>query len=305
MATIEELQAILLDEAQPIAMRNQSIFFIKNIGGHEAVDALATALILPSVLLAHEAAYVLGQIGDKYAVPCLTATLEAAQLDPIVRHEAAEALAAIGKTESLDILERFINDESPEVADTCQIAVMRIRWRAENPELADTELDSNPYKSIDPAPGHTPETFERTATELQELLNDTSLPLFDRYKAMFALRNIGNDEAVAALASGFEDKSAVFRHEIAYVMGQIQQPAAIASLKKVLANEQEHAMVRHEAAEALGAIAEGEVETILDQYKDDKDIIVKQSCEVAMSIADYWNGFEKGEIGGGDDNEFH
>jgi deoxyhypusine monooxygenase len=36
-----------------------------------------------------------------------------------------------------------------------------------------------------------------------------------------------------ALADGFNDKSAVFRHEIAYVMGQLQHIASIPSLKKV------------------------------------------------------------------------
>ena len=38
-----------------------------------------------------------------------------------------------------------------------------------------------------------------------------SLPLFDRYRAMFALRNDGGKEAVLALASGFDDDSALFR----------------------------------------------------------------------------------------------
>ena len=37
------------------------------------------------------------------------------------------------------------------------------------------------------------------------------LPLFQRYRAMFALRNIGTDEAVDALASGFSDDSALFK----------------------------------------------------------------------------------------------
>lgn len=40
---------------------------------------------------------------------------------------------------------------------------------------------------------------------------NTALPLFERYRAMFALRNIGTDEAVDALASGFSDDSALFK----------------------------------------------------------------------------------------------
>ena len=36
-------------------------------------------------------------------------------------------------------------------------------------------------------------------------------PLFDRYRAMFGLRNIGNEAAVDALAAGFADDSALFK----------------------------------------------------------------------------------------------
>ena len=43
-------------------------------------------------------------------------------------------------------------------------------------------------------------------------LNDKSLPLFERYRAMFALRNIGTPAAVDALASGFNDDSALFKY---------------------------------------------------------------------------------------------
>ena len=42
-------------------------------------------------------------------------------------------------------------------------------------------------------------------------LTNAELPLFERYRAMFALRNIGTAEAVDALASGFTDDSALFK----------------------------------------------------------------------------------------------
>lgn len=38
--------------------------------------------------------------------------------------------------------------------------------------------------------------------ELRSSLLDEALPLFDRYRAMFALRNIGTEEAVLALGDG-------------------------------------------------------------------------------------------------------
>lgn len=68
---------------------------------------------------------------------------------------------------------------------------------------------------------------------LKSKLLDTSLSLFERYRAMFTLRNIGTEDAVLALADGLKDSSALFRHEIAYVFGQLQHPASIPALKMV------------------------------------------------------------------------
>lgn len=99
--------------------------------------------------------------------------------------------------------------------------------------------------------------------------------MFERYRAMFALRNRGDTEAVLALAAGFADASAVFRHEIAYVMGQLQHKAAVPSLTKALVDVNEHAMVRHEAAEALGSIGEEESSEVLAKFQRDNDRIVR------------------------------
>ena len=43
--------------------------------------------------------------------------------------------------------------------------------------------------------------------------------------------------------------------QVAYVLGQLQNKDAISVLSKVLEDVNEHPMVRHEAAEALGSIA--------------------------------------------------
>jgi deoxyhypusine monooxygenase len=57
-----------------------------------------------------------------------------------------------------------------------------------------------------------PEDLSRDSIEpLRVTLTNPALSLFERYRAMFALRNIGTDEAVEALASGFSDDSALFK----------------------------------------------------------------------------------------------
>ncbi|RHY19053.1 hypothetical protein DYB25_008539, partial [Aphanomyces astaci] len=141
---------------------------------------------------------------------------------------------------------------------------------------------------VDPAPAM---PKSKSTDELQAILLDTSRSMFDRYRAMFSLRNRNTEDAALptqALASAFQDTSALFRHEIAYVMGQMANPVTVPALKEVLINEAEHRMVRHEAAEALGAIGTAECEDILKVYLKDAHQVVRESCEVALDIIDYW-----------------
>jgi len=143
-----------------------------------------------------------------------------------------------------------------------------------------------------------PEEAERTVEELGKALMDTNLALFRRYRAMFALRDLASPPdlptavpAVQALARGFADESALFRHEIAFVFGQLAHPASIPALTSALSNLDEASMVRHEAAEALGSLGEEEgVEDILKRFLHDKERVVRESVIVALDMAEYEKG---------------
>lgn len=80
------------------------------------------------------------------------------------------------------------------------MAVRRLEWLQSGGEkqLDDTSTDKNPYCSVDPAPP----AARKSLSELRIILLDESLPLFERYRAMFALRNHGDEEAVLALGDG-------------------------------------------------------------------------------------------------------
>lgn len=54
----------------------------------------------------------------------------------------------------------------------------------------------------------------------------------------------------------------------------------------------ENAMVRHEAAEALGSIASEQLLPILQKYSHDKEDVVSESCNVALDIHNYFNSNE-------------
>lgn len=70
----------------------------------------------------------------------------------------------------------------------------------------------------------------------------------------------------------FCEDSALFRHEVAYVLGQIQSPVAIPELKARLSMPCENGMVRHECAEALGSIATEECLQILKEFLSDEEV---------------------------------
>lgn len=55
-------------------------------------------------------------------------------------------------------------------------------------------------------------------------------------------------------------------------------------LRRVLEDSGEHAMVRHEAAEALGSIATPPCIALLEAFVDDPDPIVAHSCIVALDM---------------------
>ncbi|WAQ81584.1 hypothetical protein PtA15_1A926 [Puccinia triticina] len=301
---INELHSTLTNRTGtvPLASRFRALFTLKAIGSTPAVRAIGDALRppkdLPQALLGHELAYCLGQIADPTALPVLEATLRDTSVHPMVRHEAAEAMGAIGDPVSLGILREFLKDEEVSVRETCELAIEKIEGNGEA-----KANEAGVYGTIDPAPSMIKSFHQTSGKDLgrNELLKmkvqllDPQKTLFERYRAMFGLRDAirrasETDEldqiAIEALASGFSDSSALFRHEIAYVFGQLSHPLSVPALIKVLENKQEDEMVRHEAAEALGSIATPEVLTTLEAHAsaDEQSRVVRESCEVALDM---------------------
>ncbi|KAK9422402.1 putative Deoxyhypusine hydroxylase [Seiridium unicorne] len=300
--TTTSLRESLCSEATPLPLRFRALFSLKHVARHaatpaesqEAIDAIAAAFASPSALLKHELAYCLGQSGNLAAAKPLRAVLSDVHEDTMCRHEAAEALGALGDVDSLALLKEFKNkeDEDVVITETCEIAIDRIEWENSD-ERKKEKLHQSDFASIDPAPPM-PETSQ-TVEDLEKTLMDTKAPLFLRYRAMFALRDLASPPdlptavpAVLALAKGFADSSALFRHEIAFVFGQLSHPASIPALTAALSDTEEASMVRHEAAEALGSLGDEEgVEDILKRFLHDKEKVVRESVIVALDMVDY------------------
>ncbi|GJN66726.1 deoxyhypusine hydroxylase [Purpureocillium lilacinum] len=299
--TVKSLRASLCSQETPLAVQFRALFSLKHLATTSedsaaiaAIEAIAAGFASPSALLKHELAYCLGQTKKDAAVKPLRDVLSDLQEDPMVRHEAAEALGALGKAENLDILKQFRDREGEDIAvkETCEIAIDRVEWE-NSPERLQEKLRQSDFASIDPAPPM-PES-EKSVDDLEKVLMDVNKPLFKRYRAMFALRDLASPPdcatavpAVLALAQGFKDESALFRHEIAFVFGQLSHPASIPALTAALSNVNEAGMVRHEAAEALGGLGEEEgVEDTLKRFLHDKETVVRESVIVALDMAEY------------------
>lgn len=179
----------------------------------------------------------------------------------------------------------------------------------DNRELLQRSREASGYTSTDPAPPqdvaadvahdaslqgklNAQATVRPSIPELRGRLLDSNLPMFQRMRAVFALRNRGGPEAVEALAAAFADPSALLRHELAYVLGQMGDAHANPFLTEVLRKPHEHVMVRHECAEALGAIGSPESVGVLQEFLHDPNPEVAESCEVALDLIAWVNSKE-------------
>jgi len=146
--------------------------------------------------------------------------------------------------------------------------------------VADRVPGVSEYGSVDPAPPST----ESKVSELRISLLDEENKMFERMRAVFSLRNNRSPEAVMALCEAFSASSALLRHELAYVLGQMQDNLAVPTLIGILSDADEHVMVRHEAAEALGAIGDRRAKAVLEKFLSDPLPEVSESCEVALDL---------------------
>ncbi|PYI25045.1 Deoxyhypusine hydroxylase [Aspergillus indologenus CBS 114.80] len=302
--TVLTLRKVLTSESEPLARRFRALFSLKYLACLQpptektlpAIQAIAAGFSSKSALLKHELAYCLGQTRNPDAVSYLQQVLKDTEEDAMCRHEAAEALGALGYEDSLEILKSLRDNEKEldVIRETCDIAVDRIIW--ENSEERKAEkLKPSDFTSIDPAPPLPMATEQPSIPELEKTLLDTKIPLFQRYRAMFALRDLASPpdlptavEAVDALAKGLKDPSALFRHEVAFVFGQLCHPASVPCLTECLSDQAEMGMVRHEAAEALGSLGDVEgVEDTLKKFLNDPEQVVRDSIIVALDMAEF------------------
>lgn len=114
---------------------------------------------------------------------------------------------------------------------------------------------------------------------LQDSLLDTSgnVPLHNRFRALFTLKALKSDQAVKIISKGFDDPSALLKHELAYCLGQMKNSSAIPALESVLKNSTEDPMVRHEVLVQY---------TVFTSTQTARDRLLKPS-ELSLQLTQY------------------
>ena len=305
---------------------------LKDVGENAALSSSSS--LHSDALLRHEVAFALGQMRAKEATQTLIAVLKNQNEHGMTRHECAEALGAIADETSLEVLRDMREDaKHREVRETASLALRRVEHVVGNSSsssgssrnvattttgalvgskkestavVVDEEEDGGGYAtySVDPVPA----MDESVETEtLADIILDDAADIWDRYAAMFALRNRAQktfgltkktkeNEQLVQLCSSTLGKtlrsetvqSALLKHEICYVLGQLRDDddneIARKALFECLEDPNEHAMVRHEAAEAIGSRGGEGAEAILRKYLACEDRVVSESCEVALDM---------------------
>lgn len=297
----EICQALLAtgDSIPPVSVRYRALFHIRTMAPSpaEGVALLFDALNIQrdSILLRHELAYVLGQLGDAQAAGKLREIARDVSEDDIVRHEAVEALAALEDIAVIDeLMAMAATTTSEALKHTCELAVAGLLRKRAGKDALPPCVCQTQFTSRDPAEGRLDATEKDVPLAIATLV-DKTIPLYDRYEGMFTLRNVGGKAAATALAEVLcsDDSSAVLRHEVAFVLGQMEDERAVTALIASLADIQEQGMVRHEAAIALGAVGSQDAICALQSFVRDPDLLVAESCQVALETAAYWKAWEE------------
>jgi hypothetical protein len=193
----------LCDLQAPIAQRVDSLFCIRAFEEIEAIDGLIKAFHIEkkSELLMHEICYVLGQMTNTPEhIKKITEFLEMliqGDYPQIVIHEAVEALGNMNNYDSLGLLAKLEQEDSPHTAmvrETVHLARDLLKWNKET-NKGQTEginLQKMRTRTNDPAPpfNYWTEACHRDVGKLTEILLDPLHSDFDRNRALFTLREL-------------------------------------------------------------------------------------------------------------------
>lgn len=115
-----------------------------------------------------------------------------------------------------------------------------------------------------------------------ELVHNPKTSVSIKTRALYYLRGIDTEEAALALEKCITNNSVLIDHEVAYVLGQMKQPATIPFLLKLAENLEISPIVRHEAIEALGNFEDPSLISKIEPFVENQIEIISESAILAI-----------------------
>jgi len=120
------------------------------------------------------------------------------------------------------------------------------------------------------------------------MLLDESVSMFDRYRALFTLRNLNTKESCEAICQtltkeNFKCCTPLLKHEVAFVLAQMEKvfEVAVPYLLEACKNPEEAPIVKHEGLVAIGEMIDDA--SLISDLLQHPDPIVSESCAVALN----------------------
>ena len=295
MQSVAESLRLIKDAQSSLLDKYNAIFALKSQGSEEAALALceASPSVADSELLQHEVLYAIGQMGVDATLDFVTSVLEDPACSEVVRHEAGEALANFPhlKERVVPVLERHVSSPSALVAATARLALEKLR--AYRP--GDNNYNRYLKGTLEPAEPFTPAEYERflqarglRAEDVFEWMLDPALSEYCKYQAMYYYRDHFCPDTLRLYAlllskHNFARTSALLRHEVNFILGQLEQKAKTEEMRRALIetveNEEEEPVVRHEAVLAYSAVF-GNDEVVQRQLSSPVPLVRESACIV-------------------------
>lgn len=245
--------------APAMGTRWNAALLLGEIGDRSAVPALVECVGQDeNVRVRRRAIEALGKIGDTSAVPAITAALKSE--DNLERRDAARALGALGDTSAVPGLIEALKDEEGFVRRDAALALGLLGDRSAVPALQDLT-------------GEPPEDFSVEAP----LGPDEMSPV--AREAYFAIGALGGDTAVPAMKAVMKNPVAVVRARAATVMDQLGDDG-IPLLAELL--EDESADVRRAAAPTLARLGPATADLLVAAARDDTDRDTRRAAVAAL-----------------------
>ena len=199
------------------------------------------------------AVHVLGQLGDKRAVPILLEYLS----DETIDYQVAIVLGQLGDKRAIPPLKKMLQHEDPRRRISVACGLTKLGDPVGLPALAAFLKDPNWYVRYQAADALGFAGDPEALPLLVEALADPHQRV--RASAVRALGDLGDRRAVPPLLKALEDRE--LRHAAAIALRKVGDPRALPALRKALADEPEAAggqpyTLRHALQEAIAALQE-------------------------------------------------